>query len=140
MANLDDLQQQLAEAINKIDALVRSKKWQKISTFVAAGAFLLLAFVVMLKVRPSNTAVSDRERQLYDSTIAVMREHGNSVEKQRDAANAEKDQLKKENLTLMNRYISNQEKHVIINQKKNETNPAVSNLSKDSLRREFIGN
>lgn len=100
--------------------------------------FLALAALVFFRTKPTNTSAIDDRIRLRDSIDASKRQTIELLEKQRDQLLVENSELKSQQRLLEDQYISNQEKHVIINQKKNEISPDVRALNLDSLRSEFL--
>lgn len=115
-----------------------SKQWGQIG----AGFLLLVVIGVIIisflrKRENQDTAVIDAKISMRDSVIAAKEAHIQSLQAENVELKKENQEFKLENRKLKDQYISNQEKHVIINQKKNEINPAVT-TDRELLRRESM--
>lgn len=119
----------------KINSLSTKQK-TNIIVWVAIGIVLLALVITLFFRKPLvDTSAFDQRIKQRDSIIAVKQNQivADSIFLQ--SVTAENQALKRQNVQLVNDYIANQEKHVIINHNIDEVSNFVNHLSKDSLRR-----
>jgi hypothetical protein len=139
MSVQDIYTKELADIKAMLAALTTKGKERLIAWIVVGVLAFILVYALFFRSGVKDfSGYADERRHLLDS-IQKLQDQAGQLDQQREEVLKQNEELQQRNRTLENAYISNQEKHVIINQKKNEISPAVNGLSKDSLRKLFTG-
>lgn len=135
---IEDLKSDISE---KIEGMSKRDKTRGIIWIVAGVVVLLLLIGIFFRDRTGpDTSAIDEKVALRDSVIKAKDALISQGEAQAAQLREDNINLQKQVEALGRAYISNQERHTVINQKINETPNAIRNISSvDSLRRAALG-
>lgn len=138
-----EMNEKLADIETKIVATGRNSKvrlWVSIGAGVIVLIFLAVIFFGRRGGSLDQSAIDERIK-LRDSIAAMKANQEASKAAAVEQVEAEKKELQAENDRLTQAFITNQEKHVIINRKNENNNSIVRAIDNpDSLRRAAFGN